>query len=443
MLTWFLFFIFFLAAAALGWFYFLGQEKFSPALLLASLWSAALAVSQLRLSPLERPLSWRLWLILGLFFPPFIITYYLVKRLTAKKLAVTEKRPKINNRLMAILIGLMALASIAANLYIFSRFGTLPILSSIPDKMRFIINKEIFGIFEWLSLLPRLFIPLAFLELVLDKQNLTRAKKFFYWLVIVIGFIILSLYASRLIIVITVLLCYFGYLIINSQTIKLKRLIVSTLLALTAILSVSIAIPAFRQFITYRDYNYQGEYNPFSYLTTISQVNLPPYLQFLTPIYLIPAFNLQALDRGVELHTEQHYLGQAELAVFNSALKIFHLPQFHAPVDWSAIFLPWWITATFLFVYFLDFGWWGIALAGIGWGALLGTIYAFAQRRPNPLTSMLFAYFSFVCIMSIYTNYFQREELFMDLIALLCIYLITKKRRKLTKINTETIIAKN
>ncbi|MFA5124222.1 MAG: O-antigen polymerase [Patescibacteria group bacterium] len=430
MLSWFLFFIFILAAIIFGWFYFFGRERFSPAKLLLSLWSAALAVSQLHLSPLERPLTWRLWLALSLFFPLFIAAYYLAKHLTAKKLATTEKRPRMDNRLITWVIGLMVLASIAANIYIFSRFGTLPILSSIPDKMRFIINKEIFGVFEWLSLLPRLFIPLSFLELILDKQRLTRGKKIFYWLTIIIGFITLSLYASRLIIVITVLLCYFGYLIINLETIKFKKFLVSTVLAGVVILSVSIAIPAFRQFITYRDYNYTGEYNPFSYLTTISQVSLPPYLQFLTPIYLIPSFNLQALDRGMELYAGQYYLGRTELAVFNSALKIFHWPQFSAPIDWPAIFLPWWITATFLFAYFLDFGWWGIALAGLGWGVLLGVIYAFAWRRPNPLTTMLFAYFSFVCIMSIYTNYFQREELFMDLTALLCIYLITRQTKK-------------
>ena len=378
--------------------YFFGREKFSPAWLLASLWSAALAVSQLHLSPLERPLTWHLWLAVTLFFAVFVAVYYFTRRLTDNKLPKTNKLLRADSRLIFVAIGLMALASVIANIYIFSRFGTLPILSSIPDKMRFIINKEIFGVWEWLSLLPRLFIPLAFLELILDRKTMPKSLKFFYWFVIAIGLAILCLYASRLIIVITVLLCYFGYLMINRETIKFKKLLISTLIAGAVILSVSVAIPAFRQFITYRDYNYQGEYNPFAYITAISQVNLPPALQFITPIYLVPVFNLQALDRGMEYYNQTHYSGAVELSVFNSALKLFHLPQFSAPIDWNAIFVPWWITATFLFPYYLDFSWWGIALAGVFWGLLLGIIYTCAVKRPNLLSVALFAYFSFVAL---------------------------------------------
>lgn len=415
-----------LAAAGL---YFFGREKFSPAWLLASLWSAALAISQLHLSPLERPLSWRLWLAVMLFFGVFAVVYYFTRRLTNNKLPKTSKLLRADSRLILIAIGLMALASVIANAYIFSRFGTLPILSSIPDKMRFIINKEVFGVWEWLSLLPRLFIPLAFLELMLDQKTMSKRLKFFYWFVIAVGLVILGMYASRLIIVITVLLCYFGYLMINRETIKFKKLLISTLIAGAVILSVSVSIPAFRQFITYRDYNYQGEYNPFSYITTISQVNLPPALQFLTPLYLVPVFNLQALDRGMEYYAQTRYHGATELSVFNSALKLGHLPQFSAPLDWNAIFVPWWITATLLFPYYLDFGWWGIVLAGVFWGMLLGVIYTCAVKRPNLLTIALFAYFSFVCIMSIYTNYFQREELFMDLALIVIVFLATYKRK--------------
>ncbi|MFA6593997.1 MAG: O-antigen polymerase [Candidatus Buchananbacteria bacterium] len=425
--------IFFLASLSAAGLYFFGREKFSPAWLMVSLWSAALAVSQLYLSPLERPLNWRLWLAVTLFFAVFAAVYYCARRLTDNKLPKTDKLLRADSRLILIAIGLMALASVIANIYIFSRFGTLPILSSIPDKMRFIINKEIFGVFEWLSLLPRLFIPLAFLELILDRKTMSKWLKLFYWFVIAVGLAILCMYASRLIIVITVLLCYFGYLMINRETIKLKKLLIGTLIAGAVILSVSVAIPAFRQFITYRDYNYQGEYNPFSYITTISQVNLPPALQFLTPIYLVPVFNLQALDRGMEFYAHTRYYGAAELSVFNSALKLFHLPQFSAPVDWNAIFVPWWITATFLFPYYLDFGWWGIALAGVFWGLLLGAVYTFAVKRPNLLSIALFAYFSFVCIMSIYTNYFQREELFMDLALIVLVFIATYKKNEIKK----------
>ena len=162
--------IFSLASLSAAGLYFFGREKFSPAWLLASVWCAALAVSELHLSPLEQQFSWQLWLALALFFAFFAVTYALIRLAAGNKPTSDSKLSRANSRLIPLVIGLMALGSIIANLYIFWRFGTLPVLSSIPDKMRFIINKEIFGLWEWLALLPRLFIPLAFLELVLDRQ---------------------------------------------------------------------------------------------------------------------------------------------------------------------------------------------------------------------------------------------------------------------------------
>lgn len=414
-----------------GWGYLFAKEKLHFDLLLISIWLIAIGVAQFRLSPLERPWTINFWLLLlssGIFF---ILSYRFGNYLWNKYLTTTENKLIINHYLFLIILGSSTFLTLIANFYIFKRFGTLPLISSIPDKMRFIINREVFGPIEYAALLPRIYIPLSFLYLVINQ----KIKKKTLWLIIIniiIGLIFLLFYASRLTIVITILLCYFGYLAIKIKELSSKKLITTALVTIIIVLVVSITIPIVRQFITYKDYQYEGEYNPFNYITSISQINLPSALQFLIPLYLIPAFNLQALMRSLEIYQQPSFYGGYSLSVFDSLLKIFNLPQFNIKINWGEIFVPWWNTATFLFNYLVDFGWWGIYTAVIIWGLILSLIYVLNKKRPSLLTAFLLSYFSFVVIMTIYTNYFNREELYLDLILFFLISFIINFNKKLT-----------
>jgi len=329
---------------------------------------------------------------------------------------------------LEIILTILSMLSIAANIYIFLKFQTLPLLSTIPDKMRFIINREVFGPIEYAALLPRIYIPLSFFYLLITKEKIKKWQKYLVSANIFLGLLILIAYASRLTIVIVTLLCYFGYLMMKIKAINIKQTIKATIAAGLIVLVVSTAIPAIRQFITYRDYQYAGQYNPFSYISQISEISLPESLQFLIPLYLVPSFNLQALMRGMEFYGGPHFYGSYTLSVFDSLIKLFHLPLFNAQVDWPGIFLPWWVTATFIFGYFADFGLIGAISAAALWGGLLSLIYVWVNRRPSLLSIMFFAYFSFVSIMTIYTNYFGREELYLDLALFGIILLFLKVR---------------
>lgn len=420
--------IFIALGVACGFWYLFGKTKLRFDLLLASLWLIAIGVAQLRLSPLEKQWTAQFWLLLVLFWLIFFLTYFLAGKLWKKYVIESNQKIIIGNSFLFILAGLSILA-VAANAYIFSRFGTLPLISTVPDKMRFIINKEIFGPIEYAALLPRIYIPLSFLFLIINRETIKKWQHNLIIANILLGLFFLVLYASRLTIIITVLLCYFGYLAIKIKNLTVKQIIKSALVAGIIVISVSIAIPAIRQFITYRDYQYAGEYNPFAYISTISQVKLPASLQFLTPLYLIPAFNLQALMRATEFYGGAHFYGSYSFSVFNSLLKIFNVPEFSAPVVWSNIFMPWWNTATFIFGYFADFGWIGIIMAAALWGAGLSFVYVWATHRPSILSAIILAYFSFVSIMTIYTNYFGREELYLDLALFLLIFLMLKLKK--------------
>jgi len=410
----FLFIIFLILSFIFGWLYLFGQPRFSLDKLLFSLWSAAIGIAQLRLSPYEAPWTIKFWLLIILFFTVFYLAYKYSLKLWQRLITANQPRPAKPTIFIGIML-LLATLSLAANAYIFARFGTLPILSSLPDKMRFIINRQVFGLWEYAALLPRISIPLAFIFLLTSKTN--RLTKILTVSFIVIGLIILSLYASRATIIFALLLCFFSYLIINRPKLNYKKIVAVTAIMLSLMIIISIAIPALRQYITYRDYYTDIDYDPFTYLADLSDLRIPAKLNFITRLYIIPAFNLQAMMRTADFyHGNNFYWGQYRLSVF----PIFH--QINIP--WKEIFLPWWVTATFLFNYWADWGWLGIIIAAIFWGAGLALIYIGATKKTGLLPVLMFAYISFVTIMSIYTNYLLREEFYLDLILILIIGLI-------------------
>lgn len=422
-----LFFIFFVAAAVAACQYLFGKNKFSPVVLLLFVWFLAIGVAQLRLSPYEEKWSLFFWLVLALFLALFFLSARIFSRFWSKKIKPrVGEQISISGRWMVILTTLMTVVALAVNIYIYHKFGTLPILSTIPDRMRFIINKQVFGLWEYLALLPRLTIPLAFSYFLLIK-NRSRQAKIIMAANIILGFLILTLYASRLVIVFAVLMSYFVYLGLNLKKINFKKIIAASALAVIAVLVVSIAIPVFRQYITYRDY-YGDDGDFFNYIVDLSQIRLPQELRFLAPLYLIPSFNLQALYHATEFFsgTGTHY-GAYMFSVFNPLLKILHVPVFSITIPWKEMFLPWWVTATFIFNFWVDGGIYGVIFAAIFWAATLSFVFIFLNKKAHWLSAFLFAYFSFVVMMSIYTNYSMRSEMYLDLLAIFLVYCILTK----------------
>ncbi len=384
----------------------------------------AIGIAQLRLSQLEGPWTVEFWWFLILFLGLLYLSYQLFFILAEIKIPEKISQITIHKKIFFIILAVMSLASIITNIYIFHHFGTLPILSSVPDKLRFIINRDIFGLWEYTSLLPRIYIPLGIIYLFLPQIK-TRKEKIFIIANSFIGLLILLAYTSRIHVVFVTLICYFSYLILNIRIIKLKQIIISSLIAVTVVLTSSVAIPAFRQYITYRDYYDNKQGDTFAYLSTIAKLNLPKYLSFLTPLYLVPTFNLQALSNATTYYNSSNfYHGKYSFSVFNPFLKIFHAAPAGIKVPWDKIFVPWWTTATFIFGYFADFGWMGVFFAALGWGFFLASSYIFATKRPGLISAILFAYMSFMVIMSIYTNYFMRQELYIDAALLLVVSLV-------------------
>ncbi len=421
--------IFLIISLIFFYFYFFSKKKkFSFDNLLFGLWFLSIGIGQLRLSSLEQPYSINFWIILSIFFCIFYVTYNFCRKrflLNADENKLKETGINIDEKLLVFIVALMTIISVGVNIYIYIRFGTMPILSSAPDKMRFVINKELFGPIEYLSFLPRIFIPLAFIYLVTHKE-IKKSNKNILITSIVIGFIILCLYASRVIIIFPILMCYFSYLIIKIKEINLKQIIISSVIVVSSVIFLSVSIPIFRQYITYKDY-YGNIYNEetgtldinasVAYLLNISKIKLPKQLSVVAPLYIIPSFNLQTLYHATTyFNSSNFYHGRYLLSISDPFLKLFGIHLFDdIKIQWKDIFLPWWNTGTFLFDFWADFGYLGIVFAGVLFGIIFSILYILGTSKKNLLSTMLFAYFSFFVIMSIYTNYIRRAEFYLDI----------------------------
>lgn len=410
-----------------AWQYGWGRDlRLAPLWIWLALWSLAIGIAQLRLSIFESPWSAKFWLMLILFFISFVGAHYLIDRRVrsfwqARRQLTCSVDPRLLRGLIGILIGL----SILGVGILWQQFGTLPLLSSAPDKLRFIINREAFGLWEYFALLPRLIIPLAIYACLVDALH-----RRWYVGLLALSFGILLLYASRLVVIMPLIISYAIYIMHRRHVISTRKLLGASAAVVIAVLIFSITIPALRQFITYRDYHQDVEYSPFTYLFDLAQLNIPERLSFVVPIYIIPSFNLQALSHAVERGSSAgEFYGAYGLSVFNPLLKIFHFPIIDVKINWKELYLPWWVTATAIFSAWVDFGWLGIIGAGVLWGGLLAFIYRWAYERASALPLLLYGYLTFVVVMSIYTNYFMRQEFYLDVVLLVIIGFILDKKR--------------
>lgn len=418
--------IFIVSGVAFFYYYFFGKQPLQPLKLFLGIWCFGIAIAQLQLSALEQPWSKSFWLIILGSLACFAIGALLFALLAQKLKIAQSLELAISEKKLLIAIGLLIFLTLAANLYIFLQFSTFPLLSSDPDRLRFIINKEIFGLWEYFALLPRWILPLLFFYIFLFPSK--NVKK---WCIIslaaIFNIFVLLGYAARLNFFFAALLIYFSYLILNIAKLNAKKIIIASLLIVIFLGAVSAVIPALRQSISYRDYPYLDEeykkFDRFAYLATISQIKMPPQLGFALPIYLGVSFNFQALQKAIAYYPqqEQFFGGKMTLAIFNPLYKLLHLPTIAVSLPWDKIFLQWWVTGTYLLLGYIDFGLFGLFITALIFGAVSQYLYWRATKKTDFLSVFLFAYISFILIMTIYTNYFSRPELYLDLFLLLAL----------------------
>ncbi len=412
--------------------YFFGKEKLHPIKLLLSIWLLAMGVAQLGFSKLEQAFTSRYYGILTLCTVLIIAGSYIAKkRSNNTHRNKTTEFTTLQKKIFWYGIGSIVILSIISNIHIYTAFGTLPLLNIDPERLRFSINRLIFGGWEYFALAARIYIPLIFTYFFITKKT-SWTEKGIGALFIIIGVIELLLYTSRSTVVFATLFTYFIYLILNINNLTKKKVIISSVIAVGLVAVFTVAIPAVRHYISFSG-QYHGEgsesFKPFAYYYDIAQLTIPQQYGFLASPYLALSFNQQALNQTFNYYNEQqsHYLGRFHLSTFSSGIKLLGNNFEKVQVPWVDIFLPWWNTATFIFSYYADFGLLGVIVGTLFWGYLLSLLYYYTKNNQKLSTVILFAYFNFVIIMSVYTNYTLREEFYIDVVLLLAFTLAISK----------------
>ncbi len=404
--------------------FFRGKFRLSPLWLMLSVWFLAIAISQLRLSSLELPWHAEYWLLLFASLISFVLGFLIFNRVWQKyswweKIRALQRNLLNEKRLRVLIYGLFVISGLGLALF-YRRAGNFPILTDDPDAFRFVADQTVPGLINYASQLARVFIPLGFFLMFVQKFSWKR-----HWDLVIlclIGTISLLLFASRTQIFFIDLWVMALYLFIRRPNFK-QALKFYPVFLLISILVLA-AVPAYRQYKSYGAGYLAG-------VTGIDTTNFNPLGKAFMPIYVGVAFNQQALlhaQNYYQTHDRQH--GRVSLDpftnIFGKALPF--LNNYKSNFDLGAIFYSWWNTGTYLFPFVQDFGTAAFYFVPFIIAGILTLFWRYWKSSPNFLSINLYAYAVFFIVMTVYLSFTVRAEMYLDLMLLFVSYLFVSKR---------------
>ncbi|MBI4049195.1 MAG: hypothetical protein HY395_00030 [Candidatus Doudnabacteria bacterium] len=474
-----LLFIIFLILAAAFFYLFLRDKihQFSPLWLMLSAWMLGLGIPQLHLSRIEKDWYPAFWLLLIVSLCIFVIGFYVFDRLWFRAfngnhfdpaLDAGEKsllgeishfvRDGVNTHKLRIVIYALFLTSLVALFLFYTRAGNFPLLAPDTDVFRFVADEQVPGLINYTAQFARLFIPLSFFLIFWERKitspsqfptagevvnfsfqegnqipplkgEVKRGKTEFlkrYWdliLIILLGTISLTLFASRTQIFFVDLWVMALYLLMRKPNLK-QALKFYPVFLLISILVLAV-VPLYRQYKSYETIDYLAG------VTEINSAGFNPVGKALLPIYVGVSFNQQAL-----LHAYEYYQvhpvqgGRVSLDPFTNLLgkAIPALNQFKSDFDLCKIFKCWWNTGTYLFPFVQDFGAKAFIFVPFLLAGVLAAVWRYWQSSPNFLSLNLYAYACFFIVMTIYLSFTVRAEMYLDLALLFFSYVFVSKQ---------------
>ena len=420
------------------------KHQFSPLWLMLSTWMIGLGVPQLHLSRIEKDWYPAFWLLLIVSLCMFVIGFYVfdwiwLKNVTrpfmgADKSAgysgVSSQQLKINS-LRVIIYALFFISLIALAMF-YTRAGNFPLLAPDTDVFRFVADEQVPGLINYTAQFARLFIPLSFFLIFYvarpfmssNPEPINRnATKWDLILIILIGAISLTLFASRTQIFFVDLWVMALYLLMRKPNLK-QALKFYPIFLLISVLVLA-AVPLYRQYKSYGTTDYLAG------VTSIDSSGFNPIGKALLPIYVGVSFNQQALLHVTEYYeTNDLQRGKVSLDPFTNIFgkAIPTLNKYKSDFDLCAIFKCWWNTGTYLFPFVQDFGKAAFVFVPFLLAGILAAVWRYWQSSPNFLSLNLYAYACFFIIMTIYLSFTVRAEMYLDLFLLLAIHLAVSKK---------------
>ena len=410
----FLFALFIIFAAGFFVLFIRGPYKFSPLWLMLSAWGMGLGIPQLNLSDIERPWTGEYWFLITISLISFVVGFFVFNKLADKypfwnKFRFFASSQMSVRNLRVVIYSLFFISCLALYMF-YVRAGNLPLLAEDTDVFRFVADEQVPGLINYTAQFSRLFIPLAFFLILYQGFNWRKHADLV--VLILLGSVALTLFASRTQIFFVDLWIMAMYLLMRKPTLKQAIKFYPVFLLISII--VLAAVPLYRQYKSYGTTDYLAG------VTAIDSTNYNPLGKALLPIYVGVSFNQQAL-----LHAHEYYEThptQKGLVTLDPFTNIVGLDQLKSEYDLGAIFKSWWNTGTYLFPFVQDFGNWAFYWVPFVISGLLTLLWRYWRAVQNYLSINLYSYAMFFIVMTIYLSFTVRAEMYLDIFVLLASY---------------------
>lgn len=385
------------------------SDLFSPARLFIFVWSIIISLTELKLSWLQKEwglFSWTMLFIslismlLGMFIV-YVINYNqpLHSVNSIKQYLVSNKYD--STRILKVVIYLF-LAYIVSYIVIYLVVGFIPLFTNDPNTAR--TKWSLFGFGLIIHLAPAvIYFALLYYLHVKNKKNVKILLAFI--ILVTLGTFILLLQRFTLVItiVLLVVMLYYG-------TKKFKGSYLFAISSAFVLLIYSISTIRTSEFFIL-------------YLYKEAKMKYSKSLAFLTEPYMYISMNLENFANSVK-HYESHTYGYftfdfilALAGLKHTIAKTYYFEEFPFIVNKS------FNTYTMFFVYYRDFGVWGLVLFPFAIGFAISSIYYWMRKNPSLHSISVYGMCVFVILFTFFIPMLSWLHFVMNIIV---IYIFSK-----------------
>jgi oligosaccharide repeat unit polymerase len=403
-------------------------DFFSPAKIFGFIWSLAIALTDLKLSSLQRNWSFESWLLLLLGPSSYLVGFFIayVINMQSTLLPLDEIRKisrgsKIDsNRLFVILCITFGFYSIGY-LIIYLVKGFVPLFSPFLGAAR--SEFTLFGIGLSVHTMPLIVFFTVVFHLTTPGQYVKRhILKIFSLCSLVTFFFLLQRFQLIMIGIMCVVLLYFTTRVIRPST---GLFLFATLVSFFAWLS---SLRSGRLFM--------------QYLHSESKMKTTREYAIFTEPYMYVVMNLENFARSVE-RVDHYTYGYYTFNFILSLVGLKHWIADYAYLNDTPFLISGFNTYTAFWVYYRDFGVLGLAFIPFVLGISIGLLYYSLRKKPSLQKISAYSLLVFVMIISFFNSPFGYLWFMWTVLGMIIIYSLIKIPEKEDSVQPNNVIVAN
>lgn len=365
-----------------------GTDIFAPGRIFMLVWSLVIGLAELKLSGYQ--IEWKLysWFVLSVSIFSLLLGIFVVYVINVNKkiISVNSIRTiltnvKINNNRLYLILLFVFFSYLISYMVIYAILGFIPLLTRQPNVTR--TQWSVFGFGLIIHLAPTV-VYLVVLYFLSTKSQF--GKKIFAALIFIITLFTFFLLVQRFSLVISIILIMI-FLYYGTYKFNPKNVLIIFLLLVGFMYGIS-TIRVSSLFIDYLYYS--------------AQMKFSPQLAFLTEPYMYLVMNLENFANSV-YHLDKFSYGYFSFDFILALSGLKHwISEYTYFEQFPHIINADYNTYSMFFIYYRDFGLFGVLLIPFILGAVVSTLYYKMRNNPNINSISLYGMFLFVLMFSFF-----------------------------------------